>query len=411
MIAKLLNVIFPVAIAGSFVAVVVKEARSHKRGNERVFVERSQSRHVTEEIGRDLRIERGFPGQSGNLVDISLKTGGEIQVTGWENDSIDVVATLEGDDCAEGRVGFAKKEGGLVITLESPRRRGNWDCDADFELQVPKRQSLKMNTMGGDIKVENIEGEVRGQTMGGSLDLTALTGYVGLTTMGGDITLTRSEVDGSVKTMGGAVLLEDIVGAVKGESMGGNVTTRRVAAKKGQQTSEVVGIKTMGGDINVDEAPAGANVHTMGGKIRIKSAAQHVKAVTMGGGIEIDELDGSVEATTMGGDIEVGMIGDAAKGDRSVNLKSHGGDVMLVVPPGLSMELDLEIAYTKDSRKSYQIISDFPFTLKETADWTREGRGGDLSKFIYGTGAIAGGKHRIRIETTNGNIILKKSRR
>lgn len=414
MIAKLLNVLFPVAIAGSFIAVVVKEAKSSKRGSgSHVFVERSKSKHVahTEEVGGDLKVERGFPGQSGNLVDISLKTGGEIQVKGWENDSIDVIATLDGDDCAEARVGFNRREGGLVITLENPRRRGNWDCDADFELQVPKRQSLKMNTMGGDIQVENIEGEVRGQTMGGSLELTRLTGYVGLTTMGGDITLTQSEVDGSVKTMGGAVLLEDVIGAVKGESMGGNVTTRRVAAKKGQKTSEAVSIKTMGGDINVDEAPAGANVHTMGGKIRIKSAAQHVKAVTMGGAIEIDELDGSIEATTMGGDIEVGMIGDAAKGNRAVNLKSHGGDVMLMVPAGLSMDLDLEIAYTKESQQDYKIISDFPFTLKETSTWAREGRGGDLSKYIYGTGAVAGGKHKIRIETVNGNIILKKSRR
>ena len=410
MIAKLLNVLFPIAIAGSFVAVVVKEAKSSKRSTH-VFVERGSSKHSTEEIGGDMKIERGFPGQSGNLVDISLKTGGEIQVMGWENDSIDVVATLEGDDCDEGRVGFNKKEGGLVITLESPRARGNWDCDADFELHVPKRQSLKMNTMGGDIKVENIEGEVKGQTMGGSLDLTALTGFVGLTTMGGDITLTRSEVDGSVKTMGGAVLLEDVIGAVKGESMGGNVTTRRVAAKKGQSVSDAVMIKTMGGDINVDEAPAGANVHTMGGKIRIKSAAQHVKALTMGGEIRVDELDGSIDATTMGGDIEVNMIGDPAKGTHTVLLKSHGGDVTLYVPPGLSMNLDLEIGYTKHAEGNYEIISDFPMTLKETATWAREGRGGDLMKHIYGTGAVAGGKHKVRIETTNGNIILKKARR
>ena len=410
MIAKLLNVLFPVAIAGSFVAVVVNEARSSKRSERVTAVGRAKhARHVTESVSGDSVIERGFPGQSGNLVDINLKTGGEINVTGWEKDSIDVVATLDGDDCDKGRVGFSKREGGLVITFEMERGRRNNDCDADFVLQVPRRQSLKMNTMGGDIEVQNIEGTVKGQTMGGSLELTELIGEVGVTTMGGDITLTKSEVDGSVKTMGGSVLLEDVIGAVKGESMGGNVTTRRVSARKGQSTSDAVQIKTMGGDINVDEAPAGANVHTMGGTIRVRSAAQHVKAVTMGGAIRIDELDGSIDATTMGGDIDVKMIGDPSRGNRAVQLKSHGGDVTLYMPEGLSMDLDLELAYTKRSDGEHEIISDFPVELRRTTEWERHE--GDAKKFIYGTGAVAGGKHRIRIETVNGNIILKKSRR
>jgi DUF4097 and DUF4098 domain-containing protein YvlB len=262
--------------------------------------------------------------------------------------------------------------------------------------------------MGGDIRVDNVEGDIRGKTMGGALDLSNLKGDLSLTTMGGDVTLVKSEVEGSVKTMGGKVLLEDVVGGVNGESMGGDVVYRRVSNKKGESTGNEVKIKTMGGDINVDEAPDGADVHTMGGKIRVASAAKYVKALTMGGDIEIEEIDGLVNATTMGGDIEVTMIGDPKRGDRSVLLKSYGGDITLTVPAGLSMNLDVELAYTRGHEDEYEIMTDFPMTLKESAEWIR-GKG-DARKIISGTGVVSGGKHKIRIETINGNVRLIKAK-
>jgi DUF4097 and DUF4098 domain-containing protein YvlB len=188
--------------------------------------------------------------------------------------------------------------------------------------------------------------------------------------------------------------------------MGGNVVYRRVTNKKGESSGDEVRIKTMGGDINVDEALDGADVHTMGGAIRIKSARKHVKALTMGGEIDIRELDGSVNATTMGGDIEVTMVGDPNVGDRAVSLKSYGGDITLVVPDGLSMDLDVTLTFTKNHEGDYRIESDFPIERKTTREW--EYGHGDPRRFIYGTGTVKGGKHHVVIETINGNVFLKK---
>ena len=366
--------------------------------------------HRSTSVSAEEIIRRGFSASAGEVLDIDLRTGGEIQISGWDHDSIDVTATLEEGDCSDARVQFDETTAGMRIYVghQSRGRGRNQSCDADFEVQVPERQSLKIATMGGDIRISNVEGEISGRTMGGELDLTHLKGDLSLTTMGGDITLTKSEVDGSVKTMGGKVLLEDVVGGVKGESMGGSVVYRRVTNPKGQSTGDEVRIKTMGGDINVDEAPDGADVHTMGGKIRIKSAAKYVKALTMGGEIDIREIDGSVNATTMGGDIEVNMIGDPDKGKRDVSLKSYGGDITLVVPDGLSMDVDIELAFTRKHEGDYQIFSDFKLEERQSADWIRDK--GDPRKVIHGTGLIGGGKHRIRIETINGNVYLKKGK-
>jgi DUF4097 and DUF4098 domain-containing protein YvlB len=164
----------------------------------------------------------------------------------------------------------------------------------------------------------------------------------------------------------------------------------------------------MGGYINVNVAPKGAKVSTMGGDIEIRSAKEFVRAKTMGGDIEIDEVDGWVKATTMAGSIEVTMVGNPDKGDRNVSLTSMSGDIELTVPAGLSMELDLELSYTKGHEGDYDIHSDFDFEREETKKWDRDN--GSPRKYIYGKASIKGGKHSIRIKTINGDIYLYRGK-
>jgi DUF4097 and DUF4098 domain-containing protein YvlB len=164
----------------------------------------------------------------------------------------------------------------------------------------------------------------------------------------------------------------------------------------------------MGGDVNVGEAPAGAEVKTMGGDITVTYAGEYVKAGTMGGDIEIEAVDGWVKATTMGGDVTVFMVGDPDKGKRDVELESKGGDIELEVPAGLSMEFDIELAFTKDHEGDYEIVSDFDMDYEETSEWQR--KWGQKVKYIYGTGDVKGGKHLIKIKTVNGNIYIRKAK-
>jgi DUF4097 and DUF4098 domain-containing protein YvlB len=203
--------------------------------------------------------------------------------------------------------------------------------------------------------------------------------------------------------MGGEVLLEEVSGTVTGSSMGGKVIQKKGA---GEGTGEVK-ISTMGGELNIADAPAGAVLSTMGGDIHVASAKDHVKAKTMGGDIRIDAIDGWVHAETMGGDVQVRMTGDPSRGNREIELISLSGDIELTVPTNLSMNLDVELAYTKGRSGRYSIQSDFPLKTEETEEWDDDD--GSPRKYIYGTGTVAGGQHRVRIKTINGNVILKKA--
>jgi len=94
-----------------------------------------------------------------------------------------------------------------------------------------------------------------------------------------------------------------------------------------------------------------------------------VNVTTMGGDIRIDSVDGTRQATTIAGDIDITMVGDPEKGNRDVKLKSMSGDVALTLPAGLSVDLDITLAYTKESSRDYKIISDFPIELEYTKEW------------------------------------------
>jgi hypothetical protein len=273
-------------------------------------------------------IEKEFKVAMGKRLDVDLKTGGAIDISGWDKGLLTVKVYLRGIDREECEVEFTEDPSGVQIYSHYARKRRSHSSDVRLEIKVPNRFDLDLHTMGGGISIAGVEGEINGKTMGGKLQLTGLKGRVDLS--------------------------------------------------------------------------------TMGGKITIKRASRYVKAHTMGGNITIDAIDGSAQATTMGGDVTVTMVGDPENGNRDVELSSMGGNITLTVPAGLSMKLDIQLAYTKDSDRNYRIVSDFDIQQEVTKDWIYEK--GSPRKYIRGTGSIAGGKNKIKIETINGDIYLKKGK-
>lgn len=353
------------------------------------------------------RFDETFDVAIGATLDIDLDTGGSITIVGDGGGSVRVQGSLRGRNADDVEVRIEPSGGGVRITSEPIHHGRSFSASFDLEISVPSQFDVKVESMGGGIAVRDLEGTITGSTMGGELELERLRGRLDLSTMGGNIELLDSEVDGSVSTMGGKVLLRNVVGDVKGSSMGGNVIYNNVTRSDGSGTGDEVHISTMGGAVKVAEAPAGADLQTMGGPIVVDSAARFVKATTMGGNIKLREIDGWIDATTMGGDIDATLIGEPVDGDPGVSLTSMGGDITLEVPAGLSMTFDVEIAYTKRSRRNFRIESDFPITVEESQAWHYEGDR-DPRKTISGTGTVAGGEHRIKIRTVNGNVIIRR---
>ena len=97
------------------------------------------------------------------------------------------------------------------------------------------------------------------------------------------------------------------------------------------------------------------------------------------------------------------MVGDPGVGRRDVEISSMGGEVRLVVPDGLDMEVVIRLSYTRrHANKNYSIHTDFPLDIRTPDQWER--KGGSPRKTIHGTGTIGAGTHKISIRTVNGNV-------
>jgi len=263
--------------------------------------------------------------------------------------------------------------------------------------------------MGGEIKLNNIEGDLTAKTMGGSLNLSELKGQTSMITMGGNITVKNSNLDGKVKTMGGNIYFDNVEGSVDGETMGGNVVCKNVFDRNGKPRADgkPVKISTMGGNIEIGEALQGADLHTMGGNISVGKAKNFVKAHTMGGDIEIEDIDGWTKASTMGGNITVKMTGDPSDGKRDVDISSMGGTIILTLPADISCTFDIRQTLTKGNDDKYEIKSDFDLDIEYDKDWNHSR--GSARKTHKARGKAGSGSNRVKIETTNGDIIIKKS--
>ena len=345
--------------------------------------------------------------EPGKQLKVNMTSGGSITVEGWDKKQVKIELDLGHSDLNESDIDISHNSKGVSIEVRA-EGHGRHYRSPDLLVFVPKKFDLDLQTMGGSIEITDVEGEIDGQTMGGSLKLAGLNGEIGLTTMGGSISVRDSKLDGELKTMGGSIEFDNVTGGIKANTMGGSVT---MTNKKGTEVKDIseVKISTMGGEIHVDDAPNGADVHTMGGDITVKNAKKYVKAKTMGGEVEIMAIDGWVKATTMGGDIIVVMTGDASGPDHSVELSTMGGEITLTLPKNIDADFDIHLVYTKDSRKDYEIRSDFDLKIEEKSkDWDYDK--GEPRKEIIGKGKTGSGKHSIYIKSVNGDITIKKSK-
>lgn len=353
----------------------------------------------------DKNYQKEFNVKPGGTLSIDLRIGGSISIEGWNKDVVSSAVIVEGRDTEDIIVEMEQYGNDVEINSYCQDTHSSYKTSAKTIVKVPDSYNVSFLTMGGDVKLYGLNGKFQGKTMGGELNLKNIKGDLDLTTMGGEIVVKDCNVNGKVHSMGGDILVENVTGDLNAKTMGGKV--KQINVKSSEKSSDTeINLTTMGGPIDIDRAMNGVRVKTMGGDISINYAEKFVDAETMGGDIEIKSVDGSIRAKTMGGDLEAKMIGDPSKGDRSVSLNSMGGDITLTVPAGLSMDIEIEIAFTKNYESNVKIISDFKLDEEVSKEWVR--KNGSARKILTGKALIDGGKNKIRINTINGNVYLKK---
>ena len=117
---------------------------------------------------------------------------GGIQVHGWDRDEVRLVARLQAqagrDADARALLEGVRVDTDGVIRAVGPRAdgdRGSWS--ASFDLYVPRRTDLELETENGGIRVRDVDARVRFTAGNGGVTLTDLAGDVQGTTRNGGV--------------------------------------------------------------------------------------------------------------------------------------------------------------------------------------------------------------------------------
>jgi hypothetical protein len=135
--------------------------------------------------------------------------------------------------------------------------------------------------------------------------------------------------------------------------------------------------------------PAGVrlNVSTVNGGVDVAGATSEVRASTVNGRVSAASTGGPVNASTVNGDIDVRMR-ELGTGD--LEYSTVNGSIEIEVPSNLDADLDMRTV-------NGSLSADFPITLQGRVNPRRM------------RATIGKGGRRIRLETVNGSVELRKS--
>jgi DUF4097 and DUF4098 domain-containing protein YvlB len=390
-------------------------------------------RYYVAEIEKKFDVSKG-----GNLVMEDIR--GDVHITTWnknvvqinETRKMDVYTEHEAKAVLKDLTSVYKKSGNTVKVGAEGSYRSY--MSSKFKIVVPTEFNVDVGTKGGDVSVADLQGEVKLKTSGGDLDVKRIDGVVSAKTSGGDVIVEKTTKDVTVKTSGGDIELIDVEGEVTAKTSGGDIEVKNNKAKVIAKTSggnieltnvgaEVdahtsggdiivngskgsLGVSTSGGDIELKNIQDVINAKTSGGDIEADNVMNGIKAKTSGGDIELDDIKGFIEAATSGGDVEAEMTLTNFGKDHHVTMSSSGGNITLYIPENLPATVDATINISGFSFNDYDISSDFPLKTERKKD-SKDGKGRRF-ELIHSEGKINGGGDLIKLETSNGNIEIKK---
>jgi len=241
-------------------------------------------------------VEHSFDVSANGKLEIDTDVG-SIKVRTGDAAKVEVRVERMNARSQELKLDFSQEGTTVRVTGDLPSHN-NGNYQVRFDVVVPRSFALDMQTSGGSITVDDLDGEVRAQTAGGSLVFGRMGGTVWGRTAGGSIELQDSRGDADLSTAGGSIEVGDVGGEVR--------------------------VKTAGGSIRVGHVDGSVDAHTSGGSVRIDEAVGAVRAGTSGGSVKAyisRQPTADSELETSGGDVTVYLADGIA-----LDVEANGGD-------------------------------------------------------------------------------------
>jgi DUF4097 and DUF4098 domain-containing protein YvlB len=282
----------------------------------------------------------GLPAAAGSRIEreLALAPGGtflldtdagSVTLAGTSESNVRVVITSKVDD-VESRFDFRFDELPGRVEVHAAKKGtklfswfGWGDGGLRYEVRVPSDTDIEIQTSGGSIEVQTLQGQARLDTSGGSIRAAKVGGALEISTSGGSISIEDAEAGANAETSGGGITVERVRGNLHAETSGGSITIEDVTGDVDAQTS--------GGSIRITQAGGRVSAETSGGSVTCAFRSGNARGgdlSTSGGGIQVS-LDPSIgleiDAQTSGGSVTADLpVTRAGETDRS-NLRGKVG--------------------------------------------------------------------------------------
>jgi DUF4097 and DUF4098 domain-containing protein YvlB len=260
-------------------------------------------------------INKSFDAKPGGTLFMDVDRGSiKILTSNTDKVEVEVVREIKRASAEKARevfarhkIDFSQDDGTVRIEAENktlnPIKNLFNNLQVEYTITIPSKFDLDLRTAGGNISVEDLDGQAKVQTTGGSLNIGAVTGEIRARTSGGNIKIAGSKSNVDANTAGGSLAISNIDGKLVARTSGGNIT--------------------------LDHIKGAIDANTTGGTITLSDAESSIKAVTSGGNV-------------------VAELSDRASGE--CTLKTTGGSVKVTLPE--KMAVDLEASTTGGQVKS-----------------------------------------------------------
>ncbi|HEV8356291.1 MAG TPA: M56 family metallopeptidase, partial [Gemmatimonadales bacterium] len=188
----------------------------------------------------DSVFERSVEASPGGELELDLESGGSVDIRAWDQPRVTVRAYLSGPDWRDTRVSLEKSGRGILLhNWQEVERRPSSTSHA-FEIHVPRRFDIRLNSAGGGVAIAGLTGRFSGETGGGEISIEGASGQATISTGGGTIRVSDSDLHGSVSTGGGMVTLSRVRGGLRGWSGSGPVIyTEGAGGDRGEETGDL----------------------------------------------------------------------------------------------------------------------------------------------------------------------------
>jgi DUF4097 and DUF4098 domain-containing protein YvlB len=214
---------------------------------------------------------------SGGTIGIDGRLHGGVSVKGWDQNQVLVRARVQtGAPTAEEARALGQQirieTSGTKIFASGPESRNNYHWDVSYEVFVPRRADLSVETHNGGISIQGVNGKI---------DFRAINGGVVLKRIGGAV---------RGNTLNGGLVIELTGDHWDGETLDVNTTNGGVVMSVPENYSANLQTGTVNGGVEID-FPV-----TVQGKIskqialNLGSGGATVKATTTNGGVRLKRI-------------------------------------------------------------------------------------------------------------------------